>query len=107
MFVSSAPMCRLLHDSCWLYGDLYPRALCRPAMWKNGSGSQQMSYGSCWVFAAKGTLPSIETWGQILLILLHFIVTWSVCCWVQGLLHWDSPDSWGLRTGSIAKHGEK
>lgn len=92
VLVPSASMCRFLHDSCWLYGDLYPRALYRPAMWQNGSGSQQMKYGSCWVFAAKGMLSSIETWGLILFILLHLILKWSVWFGVQGLLHWDPPD---------------
>lgn len=93
MFVSSTPTCRLQHDSCWLFGDLYSRALHRPAKWRDGSGNQQMNYRSCWVFAAKGTLTSIETWGLILLILLHLILKfslWTTRPSTMGFPYWPS-----------------
>lgn len=91
VFASSTLMCRLQHDSCWLFGDLYSRALHRPAKWQDGSGSQQMNYRSCCVFAAKITLTSIETWGLILLILLHLILKlslWTIRPSTMGFPYW-------------------
>lgn len=91
IFVSSTPMCRLQHDSCWLFGDLYSRAMHRPAKWQDGSGSQQMNYRSCWVFAAKGALTSIETQELIFLFLLHLILKsslWTTTPSTMGFPYW-------------------